>query len=1174
MNNILIRKLFFIIALTFFSHSVLAKSIPPGTGEADIKNNILFMLDYSSDMNTCSGLSCADNRPNDVAIGYNGDIYVVGGYGGNLFRYNSAGTFQGTIKVKTSTSRMFGCGMDPTDTTDQFIYCADWSASWIAKICTGRVLDTVCTGSGNVIKKKSVSSPLDVAVHSSGDWLVSANCSGVRRYNFPNLSATSTYASTGCPDFITFDDNGSWYTTIWYQNNTQKWSGTNSFTKNWTNTSCRQSEMTAYSGGYLFVTERGYGKVCKIDTSTGNLTLRFGTGEGNGPLQFKQAWGGTTDPTSGNILIADTQNRRIQSMTTDGVFVSTFTTGDKTKLQIAKSAIKTIINDAEINESSRFGVMAFHYNEDNQKMFIPVSDQGKSDIATYFDTALSNPSGTLEGTLGAKVCSDYWKATDSTINIRSFHKTGSPTWSWEPQISPAQSNATGCQKNYVVFLLGSVTSSKVASAKAYITEMNSSPQNVKSFIVGIGSTIAASTSIHELAVAGETGPDETPANPKKPGVLFATNEAALVSTLRKALRSSVNSELTFASPTIDLDYSQGTEQTYVIQATFSYKEGGAWKGKLSKYEFENGVIAGSPVWKGHELLNNTLPTDRKMFSVEDAGGEMEVPIFNSDKSNTYADGTVKYLNNFHPANSSYLVDYMCDSNLCDERDIKNLINHARGWDPYDENQDCNGTFSSVNGPLAYDTETSSCIKQSRGTFINTQSNENTYKLFDIYHSKPLIVEPPSAPSFAFAEDSETKYRFINGYNNFKETQKNRKKIVLVGSNGGMLHSFNYSSGKEEWSFVPPSLLNKFESTLSARKITNVNESANISDSTTSITVLDASEFPETGVVRIDDEYIFYAGKTNASLSNLTRGAYSSTAATHLKDSVVINVSSKQSVTSSMYGVDGSPIVKDILTIDEGCGVPTWKTIAMVPLGRGGYSYTALDITNVDRPLHLFTIENDKTSNLSKTNLWHTVYSRENCNIYSSRTYKKTTTYQVPENLTSLVGDISNVATSLNVVDASIFNSDNCPQKCMITIDGEIITYSGISGNTLTGLARQDEANDNNPNSMNSSHGDGSSVRQQKSCGSNNSIDFNAVKQTIRYDYSALGQAWGRPDIYLLDTGVEGKKWVSILGAGYNGGADCHVGSAIYVLYMENFTSDNFGTYYNGSIAKKINIANF
>ena len=69
-------------------------------------------------MKKCAGVACADNRPNDIAVGTNGDIYVVGGHGGNLFRYNSEGVYQNMLKVKTNTSRMFGCGMNPADSTD------------------------------------------------------------------------------------------------------------------------------------------------------------------------------------------------------------------------------------------------------------------------------------------------------------------------------------------------------------------------------------------------------------------------------------------------------------------------------------------------------------------------------------------------------------------------------------------------------------------------------------------------------------------------------------------------------------------------------------------------------------------------------------------------------------------------------------------------------------------------------------------------------------------------------------------------------------------------------------------------------------------------------------------------------------------------------------------------
>ena len=63
MSSSFIKQIFLIFFLIILSNSLFAKAIPPGTGEADIKNNILFMLDYSQNMNECAGLSCADNRP-------------------------------------------------------------------------------------------------------------------------------------------------------------------------------------------------------------------------------------------------------------------------------------------------------------------------------------------------------------------------------------------------------------------------------------------------------------------------------------------------------------------------------------------------------------------------------------------------------------------------------------------------------------------------------------------------------------------------------------------------------------------------------------------------------------------------------------------------------------------------------------------------------------------------------------------------------------------------------------------------------------------------------------------------------------------------------------------------------------------------------------------------------
>lgn len=53
--------------------------------------------------------------------------------------------------------------------------------------------------------------------------------------------------------------------------------------------------------------------------------------------------------------------------------------------------------------------------------------------------------------------------------------------------------------------------------------------------------------------------------------------------------------------------------------------------------------------------------------------------------------------------------------------------------------------------------------------------------------------------------------------------------------------------------------------------------------------------------------------------------------------------------NSIFGVDGSPVVKDIFYGGA------WHTVLMSGLRQGGHSYFALDITDPDSPQHLFTI---------------------------------------------------------------------------------------------------------------------------------------------------------------------------------------------------------------------------
>ncbi len=67
-------------------------------------------------------------------------------------------------------------------------------------------------------------------------------------------------------------------------------------------------------------------------------------------------------------------------------------------------------------------------------------------------------------------------------------------------------------------------------------------------------------------------------------------------------------------------------------------------------------------------------------------------------------------------------------------------------------------------------------------------------LGDIVNSAPVYV---AAPSFGYASDFETA-----SYGSFAALYKDRKKVVYVGANDGMLHAFDAASGDELLAYVP------------------------------------------------------------------------------------------------------------------------------------------------------------------------------------------------------------------------------------------------------------------------------------------------------------------------------------------------------------------------------------
>jgi type IV pilus assembly protein PilY1 len=471
--------------------------------------------------------------------------------------------------------------------------------------------------------------------------------------------------------------------------------------------------------------------------------------------------------------------------------------------------------------------------------------------------------------------------------------------------SPIISGAA-CQLNYLIVISDGEWADP-AGVVSNATQLKNQNPSIKTFAVGLalGSSSANYTN---LAVAGGT---------KVP--LYASNEQELLAALTDAIKQIISSTLTFSTPAVT---SEITKDNFIYQSTFSYAPNKQWEGSLKKYQLNLDSTIGNLVWDAGSRLNSKSASSRQLWTVGLSGTG---------------------LNNFTTTYRSELKTLFQSSLTTSDVQTDNLINFVRGVDTYDQDGD-------------------------------TNTSEERYKLSDIYRSQISIVGPPSSSISYTSIYEDSYYRSVNNYSNFINGNNcggscaNRKEIVLAGSNAGMLHAFDTSTGDELWGFIPPSMLNKLP------KI----------------------------------------------------------------------ISSTPNVTNAIYGVDGSPVAKDIYYGGS------WRTIVITGLGRGGNSYFALDITNPLSPSHLFTIENDDIGKV--VNFWNSSGSKTNY-LYS---------------------------------------------------------FGSVSDGTK--------------------------------------------------DYSKLGESWSTPRVLRMKiSGVD--KWVAVFGAGYNGGVNPNLGSAVFVMDLEN----------GGNLIRKIDI---
>ncbi len=232
------------------------------------------------------------------------------------------------------------------------------------------------------------------------------------------------------------------------------------------------------------------------------------------------------------------------------------------------------------------------------------------------------------------------------------------------------------------------------------------------------------------------------------GYAFLAEDAAALSKAVKAIAKYIQEKsYSFTAPTIPLVRIVDNDVGYI--SSFIPDDTPFWRGNLKAYRLNSdGTFPvdadGNPlnanlIWDAVVQLKNTASSDRRIYTY---------------KNSTMTEFIYGNLTN-------------ADLDVSSDAERANLINHIRGIDAYDIDQDLNYT------------------------------EERDWKLGDVFHSNAVIVGSPNR----YFEDAG-----FSGPGEFYDTYKSRTKVIIVGGNDGMLHAFNAATGIEQWAFIPPSVL--------------------------------------------------------------------------------------------------------------------------------------------------------------------------------------------------------------------------------------------------------------------------------------------------------------------------------------------------------------------------------
>jgi Tfp pilus tip-associated adhesin PilY1 len=251
---------------------------------------------------------------------------------------------------------------------------------------------------------------------------------------------------------------------------------------------------------------------------------------------------------------------------------------------------------------------------------------------------------------------------------------------------------------------------------------------------------------------------------------IASNTADLVSAMQAAIAAIQQGEYSFSAEAA-IATARISSENFIYEASFNPQntQGNAkepfWTGHLKKYAINpsTGQITNVPEWDAGAVLMNTAYTSRRMWTLKN--------------------GTMTRFN----------------------------------------------TTNITDADLGTGTSTSTCTAQT-GTCItgcacgavvefyrgNPAYNLEQWKLGDLYHTNPVLVQTPSQ---YFYDPRECPVSGSSSYASFYASNQRSSaagnQLIIAGGNDGQLHAFTTGNGSdpaaggnEAWSFIPPNFLQK------------------------------------------------------------------------------------------------------------------------------------------------------------------------------------------------------------------------------------------------------------------------------------------------------------------------------------------------------------------------------